>query len=1417
MGATFYEVWVPEPIPTFIIYTSMATDLLDGSGISASELVEGHEPIDLAPEVSMQINTAGAEACAVDNCLARNVLGALPGRDPASADEVVIIGAHYDHLGETPDGMVWPGANDDASGVAVLLEIARSWQEQGYLPLRTVVFAAWDAEEIGLIGSRYYTHNPVFPLDKTLAMFQLDMVGAGPGPLNIDGDGELSDQLYRVAEALGVDAQMINVGRSDHAPFNEAGVPASSLSFFNETETYRHYHRPADTVEVIEAERLWEAATVVEIALLDMVESAPMIEQMLAERATAAEAGDLRAFLATSSPEQSAADVLWFDDLNAQPVNFVSLDAAEVEVNGDQATALVGIRVVYGDEGEADSIANGVLAASFERREGRWLWAGPDLVWVNTDVSGETFPVAYPPDEASPAGLGEIAARNYSEKAALLGLPEEPGGSLVLLTDSKTLRLSTALSLPPNQPVWVSEDEIKLVYSPEISTSIELDRALSQLILAEAGVNEAAAPWLWQGLPLTFEAREDLKAAHIQYIPRLSDLLEGTAQDVQVAAWAATEYLLWRLGWEDLGAFIEDLGQACREGFCEDGAGLDAAFENALGTDAAAFDQLWRRHWGERLDAVQASLDTVLMARIEAINLGDLEAFLATVDPQVPHLVAVQHYWFNDLTEYPLEKISLGASPLALLADGSVLAEVNTGYQFSGDEFKLVQTNILFTRSAGGRLWAGAPLEMLAGENLQVRYPEGKRELAEALLSDGLDFYTDLAERLEIETPVKLTISLYENQESYRSAIALSFRVTDWSQGWTAPEADVKLLVNSATVESFHSRLATHLARNLMHQAGLGRLPQAAASEWLLKGVSAYMSGPFDRRATQNAVASALPELSVAAAEDRLPDLGTMLPDDRMMQVEYHFARCQAWDAVRYLVHTYGFGSMVDLIHAYGESTDAFRFVMGQPLVALQEDWGASLKAGHILPEWTETAGRFDYQQAEQHVKSLTARDLKGRAAGNPGARAAAEYIAGQFAAYGLLPVGDLDAGGSSYFQSFPISDTQLLAGPRLELLDEGGRPWKVFSLRDDYLAVRPVSETVGSITGEMILVHDLEIPEDVDLRGKIVLLKITGVLGDKGTWGPETAWAVEKGAGGLVVVGNKREPEDTQGKQPLIHDYANLSPIPVFELTMEGYQAFLEAVGLEMKEINNLPSGFVMDVSVRLDFTLTEPIVIQTDNVLGLLPGADPYLSQELVIIGAHYDHVGDDPDSEVCLVSEGGGTVCKTVPGKLFSGANDNASGVAVMLEIARLWQQTGYRPQRSVLFAAWGAQELGEYGSRYFTANPTVPINNLQGLLQLAGVASGEGFHTGAQGGWQQDGLLLYNISAASMFLDEKLTIVSKYQRSDHLSFDNIGGPSLLLSWRLASDVNLNDEYAHAAIPERLGIVGRMVALVLMGLAR
>jgi hypothetical protein len=182
-----------------------------------------------------------------------NVIGILPGTDPALASEAVVIGAHYDHLGRA-DGVVYPGADDNASGTAVVVGLAGAFAAAGGAG-RTLVFALFGAEELGLIGSRHYVDRPVVPLDRTVAMVNFDMVGRLQGRTLSVGGGDSGNRLRAlVSNAAQLDGMALDVhgspyGPSDHARFYAAGVPV--LFFY--TGTHSDYHRPSDTADKIDS------------------------------------------------------------------------------------------------------------------------------------------------------------------------------------------------------------------------------------------------------------------------------------------------------------------------------------------------------------------------------------------------------------------------------------------------------------------------------------------------------------------------------------------------------------------------------------------------------------------------------------------------------------------------------------------------------------------------------------------------------------------------------------------------------------------------------------------------------------------------------------------------------------------------------------------------------------------------------------------------------------------------------------------------------------------------------------------------------------------------------------------------------------------------------------------------------------
>ncbi len=186
-----------------------------------------------------------------------NVIGIVPGADPTLASEAVVIGAHYDHLGVVK-GVTYPGADDNASGTAVVVGLARAfaWAARTHPPARTLVFALFSGEELGLLGSGHYVSHPARPLARTVAMLNFDEIGRmREGRLQVGGVDSASGLGQIVAEAAantGVDVLTRGTpyAPSDHTRFYDAGVPV--LFFY--TGMHDDYHAPSDTADRLNAD-----------------------------------------------------------------------------------------------------------------------------------------------------------------------------------------------------------------------------------------------------------------------------------------------------------------------------------------------------------------------------------------------------------------------------------------------------------------------------------------------------------------------------------------------------------------------------------------------------------------------------------------------------------------------------------------------------------------------------------------------------------------------------------------------------------------------------------------------------------------------------------------------------------------------------------------------------------------------------------------------------------------------------------------------------------------------------------------------------------------------------------------------------------------------------------------------------------
>ncbi len=275
-----------SPIPFVMLTRSQADGLLEAAGQPKLETTERAIDSDLKPRskelegwklaASIEIERLGLKT--------KNVIGVLEGEGPFS-DETIVVGGHYDHLGSggLTSGSLAPfsrnihnGADDNASGTATVMELARRLGKRTDPLPRRVVFMAFSGEERGLLGSRHYVEHPLFPLDKTVMMVNFDMVGRlnDKSELTMVGVGS-TPGIEEIVDALGsaagfkvkkVKGMSDGFGGSDHESFYLKKVPV----LFPFTGLHNDYHRPTDDTERINFGGMLRIVDYGELLLLDI-------------------------------------------------------------------------------------------------------------------------------------------------------------------------------------------------------------------------------------------------------------------------------------------------------------------------------------------------------------------------------------------------------------------------------------------------------------------------------------------------------------------------------------------------------------------------------------------------------------------------------------------------------------------------------------------------------------------------------------------------------------------------------------------------------------------------------------------------------------------------------------------------------------------------------------------------------------------------------------------------------------------------------------------------------------------------------------------------------------------------------------------------------------------------------------------
>jgi Zn-dependent M28 family amino/carboxypeptidase len=459
-------------------------------------------------------------------------------------------------------------------------------------------------------------------------------------------------------------------------------------------------------------------------------------------------------------------------------------------------------------------------------------------------------------------------------------------------------------------------------------------------------------------------------------------------------------------------------------------------------------------------------------------------------------------------------------------------------------------------------------------------------------------------------------------------------------------------------------------------------------------------------------------------------------------------------------------------------------------------------------------------ENIETHVRFLSHDLLEGRGTGQRGGDIAAEYIATQFALYGLKPAGDK----GTYMQKVPM--VGITPGPdtRFTLVPAKGKNIDLKPL-DEYVAYDQTQEPASDIDAEIVYVgYGIDAPEynwddykGVDVKGKVLLMLVNQPSDDPklfqgkaltyyGRWTYKYEQAARKGAVGAILI-HKTEMasygwEVVRNSNSGEKSYLKLDGTPKLKIAawihLDVANKLAKAAGLDLdKMMSDARSRDFKPVplNVRLTAHMTSKIrPFESNNVIAVLPGVDKKLKDEAVMYTAHYDHLGIRPD----------------MPGdNIYNGAMDNGTGCGILLELARTYAQSAQKPRRSVYFASVTAEEQGLLGSEYLGKHPPIPASKIQLDLNYDDIKPLGSPEEVQVAGAERTSFYPVVQSLATEF---RFTIrpdarpeAGHFYRSDHFSLARVGIPAFSINegmkfkqhdeaWGLAQDADYTKNHYH-----------------------
>lgn len=366
-----------------------------------------------------------------------------------------------------------------------------------------------------------------------------------------------------------------------------------------------------------------------------------------------------------------------------------------------------------------------------------------------------------------------------------------------------------------------------------------------------------------------------------------------------------------------------------------------------------------------------------------------------------------------------------------------------------------------------------------------------------------------------------------------------------------------------------------------------------------------------------------------------------------------------------------------------------------------------------------ESSPEIAIPDIRRHVQFLASDSLRGRKTGERGNEIAAGYIAAEMKRVGLEPLGD----NTTYFQHFSFL-ASINPGRDNSLYVSVGSREMEFALDKE---MRPLSFSVDTlVTGPLVFagygITDTSAQYDdyagIDVRGKIVIVlryspdsSSTGRFAKSASVRMKAKVAREHGAAGLIIVTGPRD--ETASKLPPVTIDRGMGDagIAAMALTSGAVDSIFHLLGKNLRDVqehiivSGKPQSFELAGTRATMRTSVEKVRGMSANVLGLLRGNDPILGQEVVILGAHMDHLG-----------MGGEGSLNPDTSAIHHGADDNASGTAGLLEAAEYFASHKDQLKRSILFIAFSGEEQGLLGSDYYVKHPAIPLEKTVAMLNM-----------------------------------------------------------------------------------------------------